>query len=102
MRVALVWLWCGFRVALGWLYTPEYMPSICLLYGFAVALGGFHASFARSTRLRQSLAQGGHVLLGCAFGLQVLELRMGENGLLHSRRARCFIEVLHCARRAGN
>src|ERR1039457_5125763 len=31
----------GFGVALGWLCTPEYMPSICLLYGFAVALGGF-------------------------------------------------------------
>src|ERR1035437_1771574 len=74
MRVALVWLWCGFGVpigwlsvgfevalgwlwggfggalvepwwslggALGWLCTPESMPSICLLYGFAVALGGF-------------------------------------------------------------
>src|ERR1035438_4461911 len=40
LGVALVWLWCGFGVALGWLCTPEYMPSICLLYGFAVALGG--------------------------------------------------------------
>src|ERR1035441_2935326 len=38
--VALVWLWCGFEVALGWLCTPEYMPSICLVYGFAVASGG--------------------------------------------------------------
>src|ERR1035441_7716614 len=27
---------------------------------------------------------------------------MGENGRLHSRRARCFIEVLHRARCAGN
>jgi hypothetical protein len=41
--VALVWLWCGLEVALGWLCTPEYMPSICLLYGFAVALGGLSA-----------------------------------------------------------
>jgi hypothetical protein len=32
-------------VALGWLWTPEYMPSICLLYGFAVALGGFAPPF---------------------------------------------------------
>src|ERR1035438_6588489 len=37
------WLWCGLEVALGWLCTPEYMPSICLLYGFAVALGGLSA-----------------------------------------------------------
>src|ERR1019366_10185243 len=54
--VALVWLWCGFEVpigwlsvgfevALGWLWTPEYMPSICLLYGFAVAFGGFAPPF---------------------------------------------------------
>src|ERR1017187_9886941 len=37
---ALVEPWCGFVVALWWLCTPESMPSICLLYGFAVALGG--------------------------------------------------------------
>src|ERR1035437_1387670 len=40
-----MWLWCGVGVALGWLWTPESMPSICLQYGFAVALrwlwGGF-------------------------------------------------------------
>ena len=39
------WLWCGFGVALvwpwGWLCTPESMPSICLVYGFVVALDGF-------------------------------------------------------------
>src|ERR1022692_278804 len=35
----------GFEVALGWLWTPEYMPSICLVYGFAVALGGFAPPF---------------------------------------------------------
>src|ERR1035438_9291321 len=51
LGVVLVWLWCGFGVALVgpwcgfggalvWLCTPESMPSICLLYGFAVALGG--------------------------------------------------------------
>jgi hypothetical protein len=28
-------------VALGWLWTPESMPSICLVYGSVVALGGF-------------------------------------------------------------
>ena len=39
--MALVWPWCGFGVALGWLCTPEYMPSKCLVYGFEVALGGF-------------------------------------------------------------
>src|ERR1019366_4268715 len=41
--VALVWPWGGFGVALRWLCTPESMPSICLLYGFGVALGGFAA-----------------------------------------------------------
>jgi hypothetical protein len=39
--VALVWLWCGLGVALVWLCTPESMPSICPVYGFVVALGGF-------------------------------------------------------------
>src|ERR1017187_10095247 len=37
---ALRWLWWGLGGALGWLCTPESMPSICLLYGFAVASGG--------------------------------------------------------------
>src|ERR1035438_3741628 len=37
-------------VALGWLCTPEDMPSICLLYGFAVALGGLSVQ-AQSLRL---------------------------------------------------
>jgi hypothetical protein len=43
----------GFGVALVWLCTPEYMPSICLVYGFAVALGGFarSAQFRHSTKL---------------------------------------------------
>src|ERR1035438_4749239 len=40
LGVALVGPWCGFGGALVWLCTPESMPSICLLYGFAVALGG--------------------------------------------------------------
>ena len=39
LGVALGWLWGGFGVALRWLCTPEYMPSICLVYGFMVALG---------------------------------------------------------------
>ena len=34
-------------MALGWLCTPESMPSICLVYGFAVALGGFARPSAR-------------------------------------------------------
>jgi hypothetical protein len=29
--------WGGFREALGWLCSPESMPSICLVYGFVVA-----------------------------------------------------------------
>src|ERR1035441_10876847 len=51
MRVALGWLWggsvvpsrwlCGgLGVALRSLCTPESMPSICLVYGLGVALGG--------------------------------------------------------------
>src|ERR1019366_3249451 len=73
--MALVWLWYGFgmalvepwgglggalvepwwslRVALGWLCTPESMPSICLVYGFRVALGGF-----RGFRLQDTFARG--------------------------------------------
>src|ERR1039457_220301 len=72
MRVALMWLWCGFGVpigwlsvgfevalgwlwwslgvALGWLCTPESMPSICLLYGFGVALGGLHPFLVQRSR----------------------------------------------------
>src|ERR1035438_9378090 len=38
---ALVWLWCGLGVALRCLCTPESMPSICLVFGFGVALDGF-------------------------------------------------------------
>jgi hypothetical protein len=37
---------CGsLGVALGWLSVPESMPSLCLLYGFVMALSG------RSTQL---------------------------------------------------
>src|ERR1019366_526600 len=39
--VALGWPWGGLVMALGWLCTPESMPSICLVYGFVVAFGGF-------------------------------------------------------------
>src|ERR1035438_4368697 len=39
-RVALYSTVDGFVVALGWLCTPESMPSICLVYGFVVACGG--------------------------------------------------------------
>src|ERR1035437_3418986 len=45
-RVAVGWPWGGFRAALGCLCTPESMPSICILYGFGVALGGFARSLA--------------------------------------------------------
>jgi hypothetical protein len=57
MSVALVWLWCGLGVALGWLCTPEYMASICLLYGFAMALGGFAASGTALARPRRRPAK---------------------------------------------
>ena len=43
---ALVEPWGGLGVALGWLCTPESMPSICLVYGLVVALGGFRPAFA--------------------------------------------------------
>ena len=48
--MALMWLWWRFRVALAWLWTPEYMPSICLLYGFAVALGGLQPFLVQGSR----------------------------------------------------
>src|SRR5674476_326518 len=35
-RLAISRLWCGFMMALGCLCTPEYMPSICLLYGLSL------------------------------------------------------------------
>jgi hypothetical protein len=50
LGVALVWLWCGFGVALVWLCTPESMPSICLLYGFAVALGGLRPFLVQGSK----------------------------------------------------
>src|ERR1035441_7014437 len=45
--VPIGWLSVGFEVALGWLWTPEYMPSICLLDGFAVALGGLSVQVSK-------------------------------------------------------
>src|ERR1019366_4133603 len=41
----------GFEVALRWLCTPESMPSICLLYGFGVALGGLPPFLVQGSRL---------------------------------------------------
>ena len=38
MGVALVWLWCGFRVALGWLWVAYWLPSSWLWSGSGVAL----------------------------------------------------------------
>ena len=35
-------------VALGWLCSPESMPSICLVYGFGVALGAHGCGFGTS------------------------------------------------------
>ena len=35
-----IWLCGRLVVALGWLCTPESVPSLCLVYGFLVALGG--------------------------------------------------------------
>jgi hypothetical protein len=40
LRVALWWLCGGSVVAFEWLCAPESMPSICLVYGFEMALGG--------------------------------------------------------------
>ena len=39
---------------------------------------------------------------GRPFGLQVLELRVGEDRRLHTRRALRPVEVFHCARRGSN
>ena len=37
-------------MALGWLCTAESMPSICLLYGFGVALGGLPPFLVQGSR----------------------------------------------------
>src|ERR1035441_9512736 len=37
-------------MALGCLCTPEYMPSICLLYGFEMALGGLPPFLVQGSR----------------------------------------------------
>src|ERR1039457_3328932 len=52
---ALVEPWWSLGGALGWLCTPDSMPSICLQYGLGVALGGFPASkaFEGATHLSQ-------------------------------------------------
>src|ERR1035441_10679145 len=42
--------WGGFGVAVVWLCTPESMPSICLVYGLGVALGGFARPLAEATK----------------------------------------------------
>ena len=49
--MALVALWWRFVVALGCLCTPEYMLSICLVYGFGVALGGLPPFLVQGSRL---------------------------------------------------
>jgi hypothetical protein len=59
-RLPTKWLCGGLGVALRWLCTPESMPSICLLYGFVVALGGFDGQFQlkpkrESARLAKTL-----------------------------------------------
>src|ERR1035441_404631 len=68
--VALVWLWCGFGVALVWLCTPESMPSICLVYGFGLAWGGFRVqdAFAKVRILtpKQNCSPGGMCCLSPA------------------------------------
>jgi hypothetical protein len=39
-------------MALGCLCTPEYMPSICLLYGFEMALGGLPPFLVQGSRFK--------------------------------------------------
>src|ERR1035441_10609009 len=50
---ALVEPWGGLGVALGWLCTPESMPSIWLVYGFVVALGGFEMNWPQHPKWNQ-------------------------------------------------
>ena len=63
----------GFGVALGWLCTPEYMPSICLVYGFAVASGGL------------SVQGSGFRVQGSTFGVR----RSAPGRNLKHRKAAC-------------
>src|SRR5664279_4132161 len=51
--MVLGWPWGSLGVALVWLCSPESMPSICLVYGFRVAWGGF-----RDFRLQDTFARG--------------------------------------------
>ena len=49
----MVWLWCGCGVALEWLWGSSVLRSLCLVYGFRVAWGGF-----RGFRLQGTFARG--------------------------------------------
>ena len=50
---ALVEPWWSLGVALWWLCTPESMPSIWLVYGFVVALGGFEMNSPQHPKWNQ-------------------------------------------------
>src|ERR1035438_6670978 len=63
----------GFGVALGWLCTPESMPSICLQYGFVVASGGL------------SVQGSGFRVQGSTFGVR----RSAPGRNLKHRKAAC-------------
>src|ERR1035441_889121 len=79
--MALVWLWYGFGVALVWLCTPESMPSICLLYGFAVALGGLRPFLVQGSKFdvrRSASAPGGLKVL---HGECPVRLRCRDEGI---------------------
>src|ERR1039458_4987607 len=47
LALALGWLWGGLGVALGGLCSQESMPSICPVYGLAVASGGLSVQGSR-------------------------------------------------------
>src|ERR1035441_3526584 len=53
LEVALGWPWWSLGVALRWLCTPESMPSICLVYGLGVALGGFEMNWPQQPKWNQ-------------------------------------------------
>ena len=58
--MALCGFWGRLEVALGWLWTPESMPSIWLVYGFDLALGGLgwpDIRGSRSSKTRTFLAR---------------------------------------------
>src|ERR1039458_1974579 len=78
---ALVEPWGGLGVALGWLCTPESMPSIWLCGGLSVALGGFGVARADSFSILRILTPVSHP--------QSVEARRGHGHYAEDAKPKC-------------